>query len=53
MTPAGDGPWPTIVYTHGGPTSVASPTFDPMCQAWVDSGYAILSVNYRGSTTLR
>ncbi len=51
LTPPGDGPWPAILYSHGGPTSVASPTFHPICQAWVDSGYAILSVNYRGSTT--
>ena len=51
MTPPGDGPWPTILYSHGGPTSVASPAFSPMCQAWVDNGYALLSVNYRGSTT--
>ncbi len=51
ITPEGEGPWPTILYSHGGPTSVASPTFNPLCQAWVDNGYALLSVNYRGSTT--
>jgi len=51
LTPAGEKPWPTILYSHGGPTSVASPTFSPLCQAWVDNGYALLSVNYRGSTT--
>ena len=51
MTPEGEGPWPAIVYSHGGPTSVASPVFHPVCQAWVDNGYAVLSVNYRGSTT--
>jgi dipeptidyl aminopeptidase/acylaminoacyl peptidase len=51
LTPHGDGPWPAILYSHGGPTSVAGPTFHPICQAWVDSGYALLSVNYRGSTT--
>ena len=51
LVPGGDGPWPTILYSHGGPTSAAGPVFHPMCQAWVDSGYALLSVNYRGSTT--
>ena len=51
LTPPGDGPWPTILYSHGGPTSVAGPTFNPICQAWSDSGFALLSVNYRGSTT--
>lgn len=51
MTPDGDGPWPAILYSHGGPTSVASPTFHPGCQAWVDNGFALLSVNYRGSTS--
>jgi dipeptidyl aminopeptidase/acylaminoacyl peptidase len=30
---------------------VAGPTFHPICQAWVDSGFALLSVNYRGSTS--
>jgi dipeptidyl aminopeptidase/acylaminoacyl peptidase len=51
ITPDGAGPWPAIVYSHGGPTSVATPTFHPMNQTWVDGGYALLSVNYRGSTT--
>lgn len=51
ITPPGDGPWPAILYSHGGPTAAAGPTFHPMCQAWADSGYALLSVNYRGSTT--
>lgn len=45
------GPWPTILYSHGGPTAVASPTFSAICQAWADHGYAVLSVNYRGSTS--
>ena len=51
ITPPGEGPWPAILYSHGGPTGVAGPTFHPMCQTWVDSGYALLSVNYRGSTS--
>ena len=51
LTPSGDGPWPTILYSHGGPTAVAVPSFHALNQAWVDSGYALLSVNYRGSTS--
>jgi dipeptidyl aminopeptidase/acylaminoacyl peptidase len=51
LTPPGDGPWPTILYAHGGPTSVMPSVFSAICQAWVDNGFALLSVNYRGSTT--
>lgn len=51
LTPPGEGPWPAVVYAHGGPTSVAPPIFSAVCHAWVDNGYALLSVNYRGSTT--
>ena len=47
----GTGPWPTILHGHGGPTSVFAPWFTPYSQAWVDNGYAFLTVNYRGSTT--
>jgi len=49
--PAGEGPFPTILYTHGGPTAVATETFSPEAQAWLDHGFAFLSINYRGSTT--
>jgi len=49
--PPGDGPFPTILHTHGGPTAVAFETFDPGCQAFVDRGFAFCSINYRGSTT--
>jgi dipeptidyl aminopeptidase/acylaminoacyl peptidase len=50
-TPAGAGPFPTVLETHGGPTAVAQEGFAPAAQAWVDHGFAFLSVNYRGSTT--
>lgn len=50
-TPEGAGPFPTILYTHGGPTSVATEVFEPAAQAWVDAGFAFLSINYRGSVT--
>jgi dipeptidyl aminopeptidase/acylaminoacyl peptidase len=49
--PDGDGPFPTILETHGGPTSVMAEHFDPESQAWLDHGFAFLTINYRGSTT--
>ncbi len=51
LTPSGTGPWPTVLYTHGGPTFVQSPDFNPFALAFVSEGYAFLSINYRGSTT--
>lgn len=51
LLPPGDGPFPTIVHTHGGPTAVLQEMFMPDFQAWVDHGFAVLSINYRGSTT--
>jgi dipeptidyl aminopeptidase/acylaminoacyl peptidase len=47
--PDGDGPFPTILDVHGGPHWITSDTFDPIAQAWLDHGFAWLSVNYRGS----
>ncbi len=50
-TPPGDGPFPTIVHTHGGPTAVQTNRWMPAAQAWLDHGFAFFSLNYRGSTT--
>lgn len=50
-TPEGEGPFPTILETHGGPTAATTETFSPESQVWLDHGYAFLSINYRGSTT--
>ena len=50
-TPPGDGPFPTIVHTHGGPTAVQTNRWMPASQAWLDHGFAFFSLNYRGSTT--
>ncbi|HEY1016965.1 MAG TPA: prolyl oligopeptidase family serine peptidase [Herpetosiphonaceae bacterium] len=49
--PDGPGPFPTILAAHGGPHIVEYELYDPGGQAWLDHGYAYLSVNYRGSTT--
>jgi dienelactone hydrolase len=43
-------PYPTVVAVHGGPTWHDSDSFSPAAAAWVDHGYAVLQVNYRGST---
>jgi dienelactone hydrolase len=51
LRPEGKGPWPTVLDTHGGPSSGHTPTFNPICAAWFDRGFAVASVNYRGSTT--
>jgi dipeptidyl aminopeptidase/acylaminoacyl peptidase len=48
-TPDGDGPFPTILETHGGPHYASYEKYDPGVQAFLDHGYAWISVNYRGS----
>lgn len=50
-TPKGEPPFPTILHTHGGPTAVMTETYHAEAQAWLDHGFAWMSVNYRGSTT--
>ena len=49
--PDGEGPFPTILETHGGPEYAVTDEFSPSAQAWLDHGFAYLMVNYRGSTT--
>ena len=41
---------PLLVISHGGPTSIASNKLDPMIQYWTSRGFAVLNVNYGGST---
>ncbi|MFD7016360.1 prolyl oligopeptidase family serine peptidase [Streptomyces sp. NPDC059161] len=48
--PAGEGPFPTVFEIHGGPTWHDSDAFASGPAAWVDHGYAVIRVNYRGST---
>ncbi|MGY4742763.1 prolyl oligopeptidase family serine peptidase [Streptomyces sp. ATMOS53] len=47
---AGTGPLPTVFDIHGGPTWHDSDAFAAAPAAWVDHGYAVVRVNYRGST---
>jgi len=46
----GEAPYPCVVSVHGGPTWHDSDSFSPAAAAWVDSGFAVVEVNYRGST---
>jgi dipeptidyl aminopeptidase/acylaminoacyl peptidase len=50
VTPEGDGPFPTVLNIHGGPEWHERDRFDPETQAFVDHGYAVALINYRGST---
>ena len=47
----GKGPYPVILNTHGGPQAVQTNRYMPDAQAWMDHGYAFVSINYHGSTT--
>ncbi|WP_257835307.1 alpha/beta hydrolase family protein [Burkholderia glumae] len=50
-TEAGAGePPPVIVFAHGGPTAALYPVFSPRHEYWVQRGFAIVLLNYRGST---
>jgi len=42
---------PLLVKSHGGPTGVARPVFDPGVQFWTSRGFAVVDVNYGGSTS--
>lgn len=46
----GSAPYATVFLVHGGPTYHDSDSFGPRAAAWVDAGYAVVTVNYRGST---
>jgi dipeptidyl aminopeptidase/acylaminoacyl peptidase len=41
---------PVLVRCHGGPTAAASTAFNAKIQFWTTRGFAVLDVNYRGST---
>jgi dipeptidyl aminopeptidase/acylaminoacyl peptidase len=46
----GVGTPPLITLIHGGPTSQRGAHFDALAQFFTSRGYAVLQVNYRGST---
>ena len=41
---------PLLVLAHGGPTSSTSPSFAASIQFYTSRGWAVLDVNYSGST---
>lgn len=49
VAPAGEQP-PLIVVSHGGPTAAAQTTLSLQIQYWTTRGFAVVDVNYGGST---
>ena len=47
--PAGERP-PLMVLCHGGPTAAASTALAPGIQFWTSRGFAVIDLDYRGST---
>ena len=47
--PKGERP-PLVVMSHGGPTASASSSLNPAVQFWTTRGFAVVDVNYGGST---
>jgi dipeptidyl aminopeptidase/acylaminoacyl peptidase len=47
--PQGERP-PLLVISHGGPTSATNSTLHLTTQFWTTRGFAVVDVNYRGST---
>jgi dipeptidyl aminopeptidase/acylaminoacyl peptidase len=49
--PRGVGPFPVVIYIHGGPESQYRPAFSSAIQTWVaELGAAVIAPNVRGST---
>lgn len=44
-----DGPLPSLVFPHGGPIAFDDEDFDYWTQFFVNRGYAVLQMNFRGS----
>lgn len=45
-----DGPLPTVFLLHGGPHAADEDRFSADRALWLDAGFAVVHVNYRGST---
>jgi dipeptidyl aminopeptidase/acylaminoacyl peptidase len=49
VPPEGERP-PLLVLSHGGPTGMTLSVLDPEIQYWTSRGFAVVEVNYGGST---
>jgi len=48
--PQGEGPFPVVIYIHGGPESQYRPSFSSTFQSWINElGTAVIAPNVRGS----
>jgi dipeptidyl aminopeptidase/acylaminoacyl peptidase len=45
-----DGPYPVIVFVHGGPESQIRSGYNPFLQYFINRGFAVCTPNVRGST---
>ena len=50
--PDAPGPFPLIVFPHGGPGAISTTEFDERVWALADAGFAVYQPNYRGSVGL-
>ncbi|MCW2635736.1 MAG: Dipeptidyl aminopeptidase/acylaminoacyl peptidase [Blastococcus sp.] len=50
VRPGGEGPYATAFLVHGGPESADDDSYRARRAAYVDAGFAVVHVNYRGST---
>ena len=48
--PGPDGPRPAVFSLHGGPHAADEDRFSASRAVWVDAGFVVVEVNYRGST---
>ena len=49
-SPLSEGPFPTVLHMHGGPSNIQLQTYNPAALAWMDAGFAFMTINYHGST---
>lgn len=49
VAPEGEGPFPVMMLVHGGPSMQDTDYWDPEVQAYVDMGFTVGMVDYRGS----
>ena len=45
-----DGPVPTVFMIHGGPQAADEDRYSAVRAVWLDAGFAVVHVNYRGSS---